>query len=140
MTIYELYEKLKNVKDVSDDVKQYEKNANVYDYAISCINANYHVDERRIDECLSETDNKYGLYIRMLNCLKAGIGFRNTRSTIALMTLEDKLNQLKILTTDIPACICLREGLNAALKEICQQQYNRNINDNDIEEVKRTVT
>lgn len=138
MNAYLFFDSLKSIKDISEDIKQYNENINALNNA--CLKRKLQVNEDEIKKCLKDTDNKYGIYVRMLNCLKFGLNFQNSRVTISQLSLQEKINNLLNLTNDIPAYICLRENLNSSLKELIKQNNNKIISDNDIDAVKRNIT
>ena len=139
MNALEFFDNLKSTKDISEDMKQYKDNIKALNNADICLKNGFRINENEIDKCLSDTDKKYGLYIRMLNGLRNGLNKAPSYYNLSQSSLEYKINQLIYNTNDIPAYICLRENLNSALKDLLLNNNGSIITDNSIAEVKGTI-
>lgn len=139
MNALEFFDNLKSTKDISEDMKQYKDNIKALNNADICLKNGFRINENEIDKCLSDTDKKYGLYIRMLNGLRNGLNKAPSYYNLSQSSLEYKINQLIYNTNDIPAYICLRENLNSELKDLLLHNNGIIITDNSIAEVKGTI-
>jgi hypothetical protein len=138
--LYELLESYHKAKDIRDDIKQYNDNYKEIKIAMDYLNGKtQYRNDREVQHCLQDTDQKYAQYIRWCNCLQGGLNFKNSRTPYVQMTYEYMVQQLIAFTNNIPAYVFLRDQKDTLLKDFFKQFLNSNVSNEQIKEVKDTI-
>lgn len=138
--LYKLLESYHKAKDIRDDIKQYNDNYKEIKRAMDYLNGKtQYRNDREVQHCLQDTDQKYAQYIRWFNCLQGGLNFKNSRTPYVQMNYEYMVQQLIAFTQNIPAYVFLRDQKDTLLKDFFKCAMGLDINDEQIEEVKSTI-
>ena len=138
--LYEVLESYHKAKDIRDDIKQYQDNYKEIKSAMDYLNGKTkYRNDREIQHCLQDTDQKYAQYIRWFNCLQGGLNFKNSRTPYVQMTYEYMVQQLIAFTQNIPAYVFLRDQKDSFLKDFFKHFLGLDVTNEQIKEVKGTI-
>lgn len=137
--LYELLDKAHDIKDIHDDITQFQANINALNNANNYYSGQPNNNKIEVEKCLKDTNEKYGLYAKWYNCLQGGINYKNTYTPYEQMPFLDIVQQLSLHTQKIPAYIFLREGWNNELKGYFKRFVCLDIDDNAIYDVRRSI-